>query len=104
VGRHEVSVVHDGHAALERTATFQPEIVLLDIGLPRMNGYEVARRLRQQPEFSRTVLVALTGYGTDSDRRRSLEAGFDEHLVKPPSLESLRQLALHPRFATELCP
>jgi CheY-like chemotaxis protein len=57
-----------------------------------MDGYEVAQRLRQQPGFQETVLVALTGYGTDEDRRRSTEAGFDHHLVKPASLENLRRV------------
>jgi PAS domain S-box-containing protein len=98
LGSHEIHMVHDGLSALEAAKQYRPEIVLLDIGLPRMNGYEVAQRLRQQPEFQETVLVALTGYGTDEDRRRSTEVGFDRHLVKPPSLEHLRQVLAHPRL------
>jgi CheY-like chemotaxis protein len=61
----------------------RPEVVLLDIGLPGMNGYEVARQLRGEPEFAGLVLAAMTGYGQDEDRRKSREAGFDAHLTKP---------------------
>ena len=98
LGNHEIHMVHDGLSALEATKTYRPELVLLDIGLPRMNGYEVAQRLRQQAEYRDMVLVALTGYGTEEDRRRSAEAGFDKHLVKPPSLDNLRQVLAHPRL------
>jgi signal transduction histidine kinase len=80
---HEVEVAHDGPAALEAVAAFQPEVVLLDIGLPGMDGYEVARRLRQQPGGKELHIVALTGYGQAEDQRCSREAGFDQHLVKP---------------------
>jgi CheY-like chemotaxis protein len=79
---HEVHVAHDGPAALLATADVRPEVVFLDIGLPGMDGYEVARRLRR-PGRSEALLVALTGYGQEEDRRRSREAGFDHHLVKP---------------------
>jgi len=101
LGNHRVSVAHDAVSALEAAKSVKPEIVLLDIGLPRMNGYEVAKALRQLPDLEGTVLVALTGYGTDSDRRRSLESGFDDHLLKPPSIEDLRQLAVHPRLGKQ---
>jgi signal transduction histidine kinase/FixJ family two-component response regulator len=80
---HEVRTVYDGATALEAAATYRPEIVLLDIGMPGMDGHEVARRLRAQPAFQGTLLVALTGWGQEQDRRRSREAGFDHHLVKP---------------------
>ena len=83
MGGHDVRVAHNGPDALAAAAAHLPDLVLLDIGLPGMNGHEVARRLRQQPGMDRTVLVAVTGYGQDEDRRRSLEAGFDQHLVKP---------------------
>jgi CheY-like chemotaxis protein len=85
---HEVRTAHDGPAALEADATFQPDVVLLDIGLPGMDGYGVARRLREQPRDKRLTIIAATGYGRDEDRFRSKEAGFDHHLVKPvdPSL------------------
>ncbi len=80
---HVVRTVHDGTAALEVAPAFRPDVVLLDIGLPGMNGYEVARRLREQPELAGTLLVALTGYGQEEDRQRCREAGFQHHLVKP---------------------
>ena len=99
LGSHDIHMVHDGLSALEAAKAYRPDLILLDIGLPRMNGYEVAWRLRQQPEFDDTLIVALTGYGTEEDRRRSAEAGFDRHLVKPPSLESLREVLAHPKPA-----
>ena len=79
----DVQIEHDGHAAVERIAASRPDIVLLDIGLPGLSGYEVARRLREHPEGHALRIYALTGYGQDEDRRRSLEAGFDGHIVKP---------------------
>jgi CheY-like chemotaxis protein len=87
---HEARTAFEGAEALDIARTFHPEVVLLDIGLPGMDGYEVARRLREEGEDSR--LVALTGYGLEEDRRRSLEAGFDDHLVKPVSLEELSRI------------
>jgi len=94
--KHEVRVAYDGPEALELAQAYRPEIVLLDIGLPGISGYEVARRLRQQPEFRRTVLVATTGYGQEEDRRRSREAGFDYHLVKPVARDALESLLANP--------
>ena len=73
----------------ETSRSFKPEIVFLDIGLPGLNGLEVAKRLRQSPEGAGVMLVALSGYGQPEDRRRSLEAGFDRHLVKPVNHEQL---------------
>ena len=67
-------------------------MILLDIGLPGMSGYEVAERLRQEPRFARTLLVAITGWGTDQDRRRSQAAGFDHHLTKPVDFTALEPL------------
>ncbi|MDI1475154.1 PAS domain S-box protein [Polyangium sp. y55x31] len=89
IAGHEVHTAHDGSAALEAARTFRPEVVLLDIGLPGMNGYEVARQLRQDPDQSQAILVALTGYGHEEDRRRTKEAGFSAHLVKPVDLVAL---------------
>ncbi len=80
---HEVRVAHDGATALERAAGFYPHVILLDIGLPGMDGYEVARQVRQTPHLEDVRLVAVTGYGQETDRQRSQEAGFDVHLVKP---------------------
>src|SRR5262249_50697411 len=80
---HDVRTVHDGFAALEAARTFRPEIVLLDIGLPGMDGYEVARRLRNNGDGYPFVLAAISGYGQERDLARSRQAGFDQHLVKP---------------------
>lgn len=86
---HEVQVTHDGPAALRAAVEFRPEAVLLDIGLPGMDGREVARRLRQLPEMADVLLVALTGYAHEEERRRCLDSGFDVHLVKPVALDTL---------------
>jgi PAS domain S-box-containing protein len=92
-GGHEVRVAHDGPAALELARDFHPDVVFLDIGLPKgMDGYEVARRLRQQPGLGEALLVALTGFGQEEDRRRSLAAGFHAHLVKPVNPDLLREI------------
>jgi CheY-like chemotaxis protein/two-component sensor histidine kinase len=80
---HEVFIAHDGHTALDAAEQHRPGVVLLDIGLPSLNGYDVCRRIRQEPWGKTMVLIALTGWGQDEDRRRSQEAGFDGHLVKP---------------------
>jgi CheY-like chemotaxis protein len=89
---HEVQAAHDGPTALEVARTFSPHVVLLDIGLPRMNGWQVAVRLRQQLTQAMPVLVAVTGYGQDVDRQKSVEAGIDLHLLKPVEPEQLRGL------------
>ena len=89
---HQVRVAHDGHQALALAGELAPQAVLLDIGLPGMDGYEVARRLRESAATRAALLVALTGYGQEEDRRRSLDAGFDHHLVKPVDLDTLRRL------------
>jgi PAS domain S-box-containing protein len=89
---HEVICVYDGRSALETAAKYRPDAVFLDIGLPGMDGYEIAERLRELPESAHTVLVAITGYGQDEDRRRSREAGIDHHLVKPVAPETLHKL------------
>ena len=93
---HAVFIAHNGPAALESARTMLPEIILLDIGLPGMNGYEVARKLRQQPEIETVLLVAVTGYGQEEDRRRSKNAGFDRHLVKPLTPDDLDKLLANP--------
>ena len=88
----EVRVAHDGPEALTVAGEFRPEVVLLDIGLPGMDGNEVARRLRERPEFEKTLIVALTGWGQESDVERSRAAGFDHHLVKPANPEAILEL------------
>jgi CheY-like chemotaxis protein len=89
---HETRVAYDGIAALASAAEFLPDIVLLDIGLPAMNGYDVAREIRRRPGLQDTVLVALTGFGLTADRTRAEQAGFDYHLLKPVDLDLLRKL------------
>jgi signal transduction histidine kinase len=86
-----VAVAYGGVEALERTSTFAPDVVLLDIGMPEVDGYEVARRIRAAGATD-VLLVALTGWGQDQDIRRSRAAGFDHHLVKPPDIERLREI------------
>jgi CheY-like chemotaxis protein/anti-sigma regulatory factor (Ser/Thr protein kinase) len=88
----ETRTAHDGLEALEAAAAFQPHLILLDIGMPRLNGYETARRIREQPWGKNVVLAALTGWGQDEDRRKSHEAGFDFHLVKPVEPAALEKL------------
>jgi PAS domain S-box-containing protein len=89
---HDVLLAHDGAQAVEVATTHRPDTVLLDIGLPGMDGYEVARRLREQPDLVRTRLIALTGYGQASDRHATTEAGFEAHLVKPVDFVELERL------------
>jgi PAS domain S-box-containing protein len=89
---HITTVAEDGPTALAKAAAFKPHVALLDIGLPVMDGYELARRLREQPELRRVRLFAITGYGQESDRIRSRAAGFHEHLVKPIDLAKLQSL------------
>jgi CheY-like chemotaxis protein len=87
---YEVKVAFDGASALEELDSFDAEAVFLDIDMPKMDGYEVARRIRQRRRPEDVVLVAITGWGQDGDRARSREAGFDHHLLKPVEIESLR--------------
>ena len=89
---HEVAFAYDGPSALETAEQWQPEAVFLDIGLPGMDGYEVAERLRELPHAKDAVLIAITGYGQDDDRQRSRRAGIDHHLVKPVAPDALRNL------------
>jgi DNA-binding response OmpR family regulator len=90
---HDTQTVHDGLDAVEATLKLRPHLVLLDIGLPRLSGYDVARMIREQnTREDRPVLVAVTGWGQTEDRRRSQEAGFHTHLVKPVNEVALRAL------------
>lgn len=89
---HSVQVVPDGPTALDAARAEAPDVALVDIGLPGMDGYELARRMRRLPGMSATTLVALTGYGQDSDREQALAAGFDHHLVKPVDVDALKTL------------
>jgi PAS domain S-box-containing protein len=96
---HAVSVEYDGQGALERARRERPEVLLLDIGLPDMDGYELARRLRAQPENARALLVALTGYGQHQDREDAQQAGFDHYLVKPADLGEVNEVLAQAKAA-----
>ena len=88
----DVHVAYSGAEALEALPAYRPDVVILDIGMPDMDGYEVARRIRRQPEFQKVTLIALTGWGQDKDRRQSQTAGFDYHLIKPADVDALQAL------------
>jgi signal transduction histidine kinase/ActR/RegA family two-component response regulator len=98
MGEHRVEMASNGVEALERIRQLRPELVLLDIGLPGMNGYEVAKAVRDDPELDGILLAAVTGYGQLEDRQRSAEAGFDRHLVKPFGMKELAELLAHPKL------
>ncbi len=89
---NETQVAHDGEQSLKLAAAFRPDIVMLDLGMPKLNGYDAAHRIREQPWGRNMVLVALSGWGQEEDRRKSQEAGFDFHLVKPVEPAALEQL------------
>ena len=89
---YEVRTCYDGHSAVEVAHDFHPEVVLLDIGMPMMDGYEVCRQLRKDTELCGTRVVAQTGWGDPETRRRTREAGFDHHLTKPVDLMALKEL------------
>ena len=86
---HETRTAHDGESAVTTAEMFLPDVVLLDIGLPKLNGYEVARHIRAEPWGKAVILVAMTGWGQAEDKRRAFEAGFDHHFTKPLDLEVL---------------
>ena len=92
---HAVRTAYTGTEAIARTFEFKPDIVFLDIGLPDLNGYEVAVKLRQLPMPQEFLLIALTGYGQEHDRRAALAAGFNEHFAKPVDFDKLATLGLH---------
>jgi PAS domain S-box-containing protein len=92
VSGHQVRMAYTGPTALEAALDYRPNVVLLDIGLPGMDGYEVAKRIRQQPVLQNVVLVAMTGYGQDTDRKHSQEVGFNAHLVKPADFGTVQQI------------
>jgi two-component system, chemotaxis family, CheB/CheR fusion protein len=89
---HTVEIAHSGQDGVAKSLTFRPDLVLCDIGLPGMDGYEVARRLRAERKLASPYLVALTGYGLPEDLAKAKEAGFDEHIAKPASLERIARL------------
>jgi len=89
---HDIQTAHDGEEAVEAAQAFEPDLILMDIGMPRVDGLEAARRIRQLPLRKRPVIAALTGWGQDADRKGSSDAGIDRHLVKPVDLEAVQQL------------
>jgi CheY-like chemotaxis protein len=99
---NEVQVAYDGIVAIEAAASFLPQVVLLDIGLPKLNGYEVAQRIRKQSWGARAVLIAVSGWGQQEDKARASAAGFDHHLTKPVDLEELIDLLAAVRPANKL--
>lgn len=92
VAGNETQTAHDGQQAIEAAARFRPHMILLDIGLPKMNGYEACRRIREQPWGKDILLVALTGWSLDEENPESKDAGFDHHLVKPVEFDALKGL------------
>ena len=89
---HEAKTASDGLTAVTEAERYRPEVVLLDIGLPRLNGYDACRLIREQAWGANMIMIAVTGWGQEEDRRRSREAGFDGHLVKPVDLDELMRL------------
>jgi CheY-like chemotaxis protein len=89
---HEVALAHSGQDGLAGARAFDPELVLCDIGLPGMDGYEVARAIRSDPDLAPAALVALSGYARPEDIQQATEAGFDHHVAKPPSIELIKQI------------
>lgn len=102
---HEVQVAHAGGIAIDHCRSFQPEIVMLDVSLPDMDGFKVAVELRLLAETKGALIVALTGHGEDAYRRRAQEAGIDEYLLKPADVNTLRRLGSHPKLTADIeCP
>ena len=91
---HETRLAFDGPTALEAARAFRPDVALIDLGIPELNGYEVARRIRELPQLDGTVLVAQTGWGHKDDRTRSRDAGFDHHLIKPIDIGELQRILM----------
>ena len=89
---NEVRSCYDGQTAIDVASEFHPDIILLDLGMPKLNGYETAIRIREQPWGKHVVLAALSGWGQDEDKQRTRQAGFDHHFVKPIEPDALRRL------------
>ena len=89
---HDIHTAHDGLEAVHAALTFRPEVILLDIGLPKMNGYDVAKQIRQHPWDKKVAIIAVSGWGQEEDKRRAVEAGFDHHLTKPVEPAALSRL------------
>ena len=89
---NDVRTAHDGLEAIEQAQDYQPDVLLLDLGMPKLNGYDVCRRIREQAWGAKLQIIALTGWGQAEDRQRTKDAGFDHHLVKPVDVTRLREL------------
>jgi DNA-binding response OmpR family regulator len=89
---HKVSIGHDGNVAVDLAQKIHPDVIMLDIGLPGLNGYEVCQKLRAMPGFANTVFIAQTGWGQESDKKQAFDAGFHHHIVKPISFEEFSEL------------
>jgi CheY-like chemotaxis protein len=98
---HEARMAHEGGGAMQAALEYLPDVVLLDIGLPGIDGYEVAKQIRQEPTLKNVMLVALTGYGQESDRQRTREAGFNHHLVKPADFANVQSILSAVAAATD---
>jgi two-component system CheB/CheR fusion protein len=96
LGAHQVEVAHDGPDGIKKAREFSPDVVFCDIGLPGMSGYDVAKAFRADEKLRSTNLVALTGYAQPEDLQRAIEAGFDGHVAKPPSLEKIEDVLAKP--------
>lgn len=94
IGGYEVHTAYNGAQAIEATSEFKPQIILLDIGLPDLNGYDIAIQLRKIPNIPSFLLVAVTGYGQGSDGKEFLDAGFDRHFAKPMDLNKLESIGI----------
>jgi CheY-like chemotaxis protein len=97
---NEVRTAHDGLEAVAAAAAYRPDLILLDIGMPKLNGYEACHRIREQPWGKGILIAAVTGWGQEEDRRRSREAGFDHHLIKPVSPDAVEKLLVELRAST----
>ena len=89
---HEVETALDGPTGINTARRYQPEIIFLDIGLPEMDGYEIAKRLREDASLTKVTLIAMTGWGQEEDKRRAMEAGFDQHLTKPVEISAIEDV------------
>lgn len=98
---HQTLTARDGLEALDKAATFQPDVILLDIGLPNLDGFEVCRRLREQPWTRNALIIAMTGWGQADDLRKAAHAGFDHHCVKPVDHDALKILLMQGGTARE---
>jgi CheY-like chemotaxis protein len=92
ISGHDVRTAYDGPSGVLAARAFAPKVVLLDIGLPGFDGYEVARRLRYEPTLHNVIIIAITGYGTDQDRKNCVAAGIDYHMVKPVEYDQIRKI------------